>query len=100
MTEYSKRNLAADMAAKTGLLGLVEHFPQRGSLIILTYHRIGDPDGTPYDPGVFSATANDLDRQISFLKKRFRIIGLDETLHFAQKGSHGNGAAVLLTFDD
>ncbi|MCC6344956.1 MAG: polysaccharide deacetylase family protein [Bryobacterales bacterium] len=86
----------------TGVSSLLGLLPPRDSLLVLNYHRIGNPDDDPFDPGVFSATAAQLSEQISFLKRHVSLVTLEEALAFV------NGALrektrrcrVLITFDD
>jgi hypothetical protein len=47
-------------------------------LPVLNYHRIGNPEETLYNAGVFSATAESLEEQVRFLKLHLEIIGLEE----------------------
>jgi peptidoglycan/xylan/chitin deacetylase (PgdA/CDA1 family) len=78
---------------------VLETLPQRRDLIILNYHRIGNGDETPFDSGVFSATADQFDSQIAYLKRRFHISTLEEV--FAMMGGDApRGTSVLITFDD
>jgi hypothetical protein len=39
----------------------------------MNYHRIGDRALTPYDSGTFSATAEEFEWQIGYLKQRFHV---------------------------
>jgi len=96
----SKRELAALWSARTGFTTVLEHLPRRPLLMILNYHRIGNPEETPYDPGTFSATAEELDRQIACLKKRYEFVTLDEAVSLAAGRRPPRRAALLLTFDD
>src|SRR5271170_5231238 len=94
-----KRELLARMCSRTGLTRVLETLPQRRNLIILNYHRIGNADETPFDSGVFSATTEQLDSQITYLKQRFHMTTLKEV--FAMMGGDApRGTSVLLTFDD
>jgi len=94
-----KRELLARMCSRTGLTRVLETLPQRRDLIILNYHRIGNGDETPFDSGVFSATAEQFDSQIAYLKRRFHISTLEEV--FAMMGGDApRGTSVLITFDD
>lgn len=94
-----KRELAEEALSRSGLDWLLERLPQRQSLLVLTFHRIGDAQETDYDSGVFSATVEQLDAVISFLKRRFRFATLEEAVRLAS-GSALRGNRVLLTFDD
>ena len=73
--------------------------PKRRLLMILNYHRIGDASKTPYDPGVFSATAEEFDAQITYLKRRYRIVTLEEVRDVV-RGDSLSEPLVLITFDD
>ena len=96
----TRKDRVANWLARTGLLRMAEYLPQRECLVVMNHHRIGDGAATPYDSGVFSATAEALDRQLRFLKKRFRCLTLEETIAFVEGRTRLRGAGVLLTFDD
>jgi peptidoglycan/xylan/chitin deacetylase (PgdA/CDA1 family) len=93
------RELVARASAYTHLTPLLERLPQRQVLIILNYHRIGDAAQTPYDPGVFSATSEEFEAQIAYIKNRFHVATLQESLAMIDGGGPP-GASVLITFDD
>ena len=94
-----KRELAARASAWVGFTSVLENLPQRRVLMILTYHRIGNAEDTPFDSNVFSATAEELDAQIAYFKRRFHMATLEEAL--AMNSGHGpRGTSVLITFDD
>jgi peptidoglycan/xylan/chitin deacetylase (PgdA/CDA1 family) len=78
---------------------VLESLPERRSLIILNYHRIGNADETPFDSGVFSATAEQFDSQIAYLKRRFHLATLEE-LFTMLGGGAPQATSVLVTFDD
>jgi peptidoglycan/xylan/chitin deacetylase (PgdA/CDA1 family) len=94
-----KRELLARLCSRTGLTSVLESLPQRRSLIILNYHRIGNADKTPFDSGVFSATAEQFDSQIAYLKRRFHMATLEEVLAMIG-GEAPQATSVLVTFDD
>jgi peptidoglycan/xylan/chitin deacetylase (PgdA/CDA1 family) len=96
----SKRELAAQLAYRTGITPLLELFPSRSSLLVLNYHRVGDANQTPYDSGTFSCTAAELDWQIGRLKGKFRIVTLEEAAGIVHGRSKPAGTSVLITFDD
>jgi peptidoglycan/xylan/chitin deacetylase (PgdA/CDA1 family) len=78
---------------------MLEVLPKRRVLTVLNYHRIGNSGDTPYDPGVFSATAEEFERQIAHLKRRFYMTTLDEAVGMV-KGDVPLRPSVLITFDD
>jgi peptidoglycan/xylan/chitin deacetylase (PgdA/CDA1 family) len=86
----------------SGALALMAQFPQHDSLLVLTYHRIGDGDADPWDPGVFSATGDEFDAQIGYLKRKGMLVTLDEALEYVD-GTYNDKSKrcrVLITFDD
>ena len=99
MGQIDKRELLSRAFATTRFTRILELLPQRRVLIVLTYHRIGDPLSTPYDSGVFSATADELDDHIRHLKKRFHMLTPEEAINIA-RGAGPTTASVLITFDD
>jgi peptidoglycan/xylan/chitin deacetylase (PgdA/CDA1 family) len=75
---------------------LVRRLPLWRGVVVLGYHRIGDPTATQFDRGVFSASADAFDAQLEVLSRHFDVIGLDALGEAARRP----GRAVLITFDD
>ncbi len=69
-------------------------------LYVLAYHRIGDRTATPYDPWVYTADQEQLERQIRYFQQRHRVVGLQEALEIASGRRRAGGRAILITFDD
>jgi peptidoglycan/xylan/chitin deacetylase (PgdA/CDA1 family) len=90
-----KREFVARLSARFGVTSAIEFLPKRHQLLILNYHRIGNPAATPYDSGTFSATTEEFDEQIGYLKRRFHMATLEEALE-----STPSATSVLITFDD
>ena len=70
---------------------------------MLGYHRVGDPACTPWDPALITATAEELDRHVRYLKRVHGIVGSEEALQLLmgrRSGRRGGVPPVLLTFDD
>lgn len=66
-------------------------------VLVLNHHRIGDRRHTPWDPAVFSASADELDRELRTLARLTEVISPDEL----ERALHaGLGRRVLITFDD
>ena len=97
-----KRELLARGLLWSGASLLLSHLPARDSLLVLNYHRIGNPDEDLFDPGVFSATAEEFDRQIGYLKRRVSLVTLEEALSFVDGSikEKKSRCRVLITFDD
>ncbi len=100
MPTLSKRDRVARLSNRSGLTALLETLPARDCLLVLNYHRIGDPRRTKLDPGVFSATADGFAEQIRRIRRRHAIVTLDEAIAFVPGRDSGRGTRVLLIFDD
>ena len=96
----SKKNLASKAASIAGLTNLLEALANRDSLLVLNYHRIGDRDTTEFDRGVYSATPEEFERQVTYIQSRFEIITLEEVTEKVTSGKPFGGPKILLTFDD
>ena len=95
-----KRNVCAALAHRLGLLRILEAGPKHNALLVLNYHRIGDQAATPFDEGVFSATASEFEAQVRLVQKRNGLVTLNEALNLLQNDKPFRGVPVLLTFDD
>ena len=67
-------------------------------LVVLNYHRIGDPTQTALDPGVFSATQEQFEAQLRLLKADCDVIRVTDIADVLRSGSKRR--SVILTFDD
>jgi peptidoglycan/xylan/chitin deacetylase (PgdA/CDA1 family) len=94
-----KRELIARGAGAIGITRFLESIPKRRALIVLNYHRIGNASESRYDPGVFSANAEEFDWQIDYLKRHFYLTTLDEAVSMVS-GKVPFRSSVLITFDD
>src|ERR1039457_3382283 len=96
----SRRDRAAILASRSGLLGALEALPRRPGVLVLTYHRIGDPEEGAYDDGVFEATPEQFDEQVRYLKSHFQVTELREVILWAEGNAPLRHSHVLITFDD
>jgi peptidoglycan/xylan/chitin deacetylase (PgdA/CDA1 family) len=96
----SKKELLARAASLSGVTGMLAMLPQRPSLLVLNYHRVGDKHHTPYDSGLFSCTTAAFDWQVRWLKRRFPILTLDAALEIVHGRAVPERTSILLTFDD
>jgi peptidoglycan/xylan/chitin deacetylase (PgdA/CDA1 family) len=96
----SKRHKLAALCQRGGLTRLLEWLPRQHCLVVLNYHRIGWAERGDGDPGVFSATPDDFESQVVYLKERFPIASLEDALAFVEGRSAFKGTAILLTIDD
>jgi peptidoglycan/xylan/chitin deacetylase (PgdA/CDA1 family) len=97
-----KRELLARVFFWSGASFLLSQLPARDSLLVLNYHRIGNPDDDLFDPGVFSATAGEFNEQIAYLKRYHSLVSLDEALAFIDGSIKEKSprSRILITFDD
>jgi len=95
-----KRDKIAIYARRCGLNRLLSHLPKRSLLLVLNYHRIGDPTDTPFDPGVFSATGEEFDQHIRLLKRHTRCVTLDDVIALVEHRAVAREPWSLVTFDD
>lgn len=98
-----KRELLAHGLYWSGTTLLFDRLPERDLLLVLTYHRIGNPDDDLFDPGVFSATGDQLNEHISSLKKsHVSLVTLQEAQAFVDGTLREKTprCRVLITFDD
>src|SRR6266446_5262594 len=96
----SKRQRFARLCCASGLNRLLEWAPRRRGLLVLNYHRVGNPENCAYDQRVFSATPEMFDEQIAYLKRRFSITTLEEAEEFCRRPEGLKHFHVLITFDD
>ena len=77
----------------------LERLRRTPGLIVLNYHRIGEPAANHFDDATFSATAEAFRTQIAYLKRFFRTPPVPEVLESIARGTIRDPTA-LVTFDD
>ena len=97
-----ERERLARVMLRSGFSSLLSVLPAKDSLLVLTYHRVGDDETDPWDPAIFSATADEFDAQVSYVKRKHALVTLDEALAFVDgtDKSKSSRCRVLFTFDD
>ena len=97
-----KRELLARGLYQSGVPHLLGRLPAKDLLLVLNYHRIGDRDADLFDPDIFSATGDEFDEQVSFLKKQDWLVTLEEAQAFIDGSTTDKTPRyrVLITFDD
>lgn len=93
----AKRDLLARTLDVTGCGRVLRAARTWNGVLVLNYHRIGDPSDSLFDHNLWSASAEDFERQVAFLAENFNVIGLGDLEH-ALNQPHGQ--FVMLTFDD
>ncbi len=93
----SKRNLLAHTLDMSGCGRALRSVHAWEGVLILNYHRIGDARHSLFDRNLWSATAEDFERQIAQISQRFDVIGLPD---FERALADPHGRYVMVTFDD
>lgn len=93
----SKRDALARLLDLSGGGRLLRSVRSWNGLLVLNYHRIGEPGDSPFDHDLWSASAADFDQQVAFVAKNFDVIRLDE---LEQAIARPRGQSVMITFDD
>ena len=88
---------AATALRLTGLGAALRRAGAWRGLLVLNYHRIGDPASSALDGTMFSATAEGFERHVEHLARGCDVIGLNDVP--AALGTR-RGRRVLVTFDD
>lgn len=96
----NKREFLARRMRDAGLLALAERLARRPGLLVLTYHRIGDPAGQPYYGPVSSATAEALGAELLALRQTHRVVSAEDVAAMAGAGFRVDAPSALVTFDD
>ena len=92
--------LAARAASRLGLLRGLRQARVNHGLLVLAYHRVGDPAACPVNEELFSVTTDGLAEHVRLLRRWARITELDEVLAASASGRSLQEPLVLLTFDD
>jgi peptidoglycan/xylan/chitin deacetylase (PgdA/CDA1 family) len=95
-----ERERLARIMLRSGFTSALSLLPAKDSLLVLTYHRVGDEISDPWDPAIFSATGDEFDEQVSFLKRKNLLVTLEEALAFVDGTDKSRRCRVLITFDD
>jgi peptidoglycan/xylan/chitin deacetylase (PgdA/CDA1 family) len=97
-----KRELLAHGLLWSGTSFVLSRLPLKDSLLVLNYHRIGNPDDDIFDPNVFSTSADQFNEQISYLKRHLSPVTPEEALSFIDGSMRvkDHQCRVLITFDD
>src|SRR5690349_6784962 len=92
------RGPVADVAARVVDRALPR---RRGSLSILTYHRVDEPSARPYlMPSLISAIPADFEAQMALVARDFDAVSLPDVLDALDDPRRLPRRAVLVTFDD
>ena len=92
-----KKNLLARVLRYSGANRLLQSAGTGRGLLVLNYHRVGNPHGTLLDHGVWSASEEQFTEQLRIAKLHADVIGLKD---LDRALLDRRGRYVLITFDD
>ena len=69
-------------------------------LYVFNYHRIGNPDDTPFDPNIYSCDEIHFAKQVAAINARFKVITVRELLEIIVSGKPLQEPMAMITFDD
>ncbi len=92
-----KKHFLANVLDYSGANRLLRHWDSWSGLLVLNYHRIGDPLECEFDRNLFSASQENFEKQVRLFQSSADLITVDdlETVLKADRGKH-----ILITFDD
>jgi peptidoglycan/xylan/chitin deacetylase (PgdA/CDA1 family) len=93
----SRRARLADVLTSRPLLDVLERLGRWRGVLTFNYHRVGDSEGSPWDRSLWSASADELDRQLATLARHAEVIAPADVGAAMQAP---RGRRVLITFDD
>jgi len=93
------RPVVASLLRSSGILAALERAARERSLFVLNYHRVGSIAGNALDDATFSASAEVLRLQMTYLKRWFVLPPVDRILDSLARGRFDDPTA-LVTFDD
>ena len=86
--------------ANTGLLRIFDLLPSRPGVVVLGYHRIGNSEESAGNRDLFSATAEQFDYQLSYIKRNLPTLLPSELAELTARKKRLTRLHAVLTFDD
>jgi peptidoglycan/xylan/chitin deacetylase (PgdA/CDA1 family) len=96
----NKRERLAALLNRCGGLALLERVKLYKALLVLNYHRVMLPEECGYDRAVVSATPEEFQEQVNYLRSHFEIIGLPQLMDHLEGRNRHHGPRIMITFDD
>jgi peptidoglycan/xylan/chitin deacetylase (PgdA/CDA1 family) len=93
----TKIERAAWALSRSGAGALLRRLPSWHGVLTLCFHRIGEANGSAWEPSLWDATTAELDETLGFLLRHSEVITPQDLLAIEKvpRGRH-----VLITFDD
>src|SRR5579871_5774958 len=92
-----KSRLSIRLLMKLGVWPIVRRTLRWSGVLCLNYHRIGEGGNSIYDRGLWSATSDGFDSQLSYFKSRYDII---RPIDLSDAVKSSRGRYLMITFDD
>lgn len=92
-----KKELLATALSYSGTNRVLRTVGSWRGLMVLNYHRIGAPQGSLFDHGVYSATVENFAEQLQCIARHCDVIGVRD---LERALLDPNGSYALITFDD
>lgn len=93
----SRTSRAVHLLQAAHLHGVLRRLNRWHGALVLAYHRIGDPTGSPLNHRLFSAGAEAFDAQLRLLRREAEVVGPQDVADLRRRRA---GRCVLITFDD
>ncbi len=98
--DISRKDRLARLLAMLGITRAMEFARKKRCLLVLAYHRIGDPATAKYDSALYESTAEAFSEQVQLLQRLYHVVSLAEATELILRPSRLRHRHVLLTFDD
>ena len=95
----NRHSLKRDILRATGMLDYLWKKIAPG-LYVFNYHRIGNPDETPFDPNIYSCDEMHFAKHVTAIKHRFKVINTRQLLEIIASGDTLREPMAMITFDD
>ena len=88
------------LLSRSGMMRALESLPTRPGLIVFNHHRVGDRTACAYDRDLFSASAEQLEDQLDYIRKHLPVITPQELAEFMDAKKRFTRMHAMITFDD
>lgn len=85
---------------RLGITRLLEFFRAKPGLLVINHHRIGNASQSRFDRAMFSASRDELDQQIAYIKTQCPILCGEELEAVVAKKQPLDRLCAAITFDD
>ncbi len=90
----------SQVLSQSGLLRAFELLPSRPGIVIFSHHRIGDRSACDYNQDLISATAEQFDYQLAYIKQHIPTLLPHELAELIAKKKQLTRLHAIITFDD